>query len=189
MKLLRRNLLAGISASLLSIFGQAGAEAAAGPTIKATKVGQRIVFRGYTYICIKSKGKLIWKKGAKVQTPSTPSASPQPTPSASASVAPLTFVAKISEVGLGQTKIVLVKPVSGASFSVAVTHTSESIVVVSATCTHEGCLVKAVGNELQCPCHGSAFNPLSGAVNNRPAVLPLRKYVSSEDAGSIFIRL
>ena len=189
MKLLRRNLLAGISASLLSVFGQAGAEAAAGPTIKATKVGQRIVFRGYTYVCIKSKGKLIWKKGAKVQTPSTPSASPKPSPSQSASVAPLTFVAKVSEVGQGQTKIVVVKPATGASFSVAVTHTSGSIVVVSATCTHLGCTVTAAGSELQCPCHGSAFNPESGAVNNGPAVLPLRKYISSEDAGSIYIKI
>ena len=194
MKLLRRNLLAGISASLLSVFGQAGAEAAAGPTIKAKKVGQRIVFRGYTYVCIKSKGKLIWKKGAKVLTPSpsaTPSASPTPTPtpSQSASVAPLTFVAKVSEVGMGQTKIVVVKPASGASFSVALTRTSGAIVVVSAMCTHLGCTVAAAGSELQCPCHGSAFNPDSGAVINGPATLPLRKYISSEEAGSIFIRL
>ena len=194
MKLLRRNLLAGISASLLSVFGQAGAEAAAGPTIKATKVGQRIVFRGYTYVCIKSKGKLIWKKGAKVLTPSpsaTPSASPKPTPtpSQSASVAPLTFVTKVSEVGMGQTEIVVVKPATGASFSVAVTHTSGAIVVVSATCTHRGCTVIAASRELQCPCHGSAFNPANGAVINGPAELPLRTFISSEVAGSIYIKI
>lgn len=197
MKLLRRNLLAIIPASLLSIFGQS-AQAAAGPTIKATKVGQKIVFRGYTYLSIKSKGKLVWKKGAKVVTPTAsasasatakPTASPKPTPSESASIAPLTFVAKVSEFVPGQTKIVVVKPVTGASFPVAVTRTRGAIVVVSAICTHNGCTVAAASSELQCPCHGSAFNPESGAVNNGPAVLPLRKYLSSEDAGSIYIKI
>ena len=188
MKLLRRNLLAGMSASLLAIFGQEGAVAATGPTIKCTRVGQKTVFRGYRYSCIKSKGRLVWKRGAKVVTPSA-SASAKPTPSESPSIAPLTFVAKVSEVGPGQTKIVVVKPATGASFSVAVTRTSGAIVVVSATCTHRGCTVVAAGSELQCPCHGSAFNPESGAVNNGPALLALRKYISSEDAGSIFIVL
>ena len=188
MKLLRRNLLAGLSASLLSIFGHEGAVAATGPTIKCTRVGQKTVFRGYEYSCIKSKGKLIWKRGAKVVTPSV-SASAKPTPSESASIAPLTFVAKVSEVGQGATKIVVVKPVTGASFPVAVTRTSGAIVVVSATCTHQGCTVAAANSELQCPCHGSAFNPESGAVNNGPALLPLRKYISSEDAGSIYIKI
>ena len=188
MKLLRRNLLAALSASLLSIFGQGGAVAATGPTIKCTRVGQKTVFRGYRYSCIKSKGKLVWKRGAKVVSP-TASASTKPTPSQSPSISSLTFVAKVSEVPLGQTKIVLVKPATGASFSVAVTRTSAAIVVVSATCTHKGCTVAAANSELQCPCHGSAFNPESGAVNNGPAILPLRKFVSSENVGSIFIVL
>lgn len=190
MKLIRRNFLAIISAVVLSIFGQ-GAEAAVGPRIKCTKVGQKIIFRGYAYSCIKSKGKLVWQRGAKVVTPTasaTPSAPAKPTASPTASASALTFVAKASEVGEGQTKIVVVKPATGASFSVAVTRTSGTVVVLSATCTHQGCIVEAAKSELQCPCHQSAFNPDTGAVNNGPAVLPLRKYISSEDAGSIYIK-
>lgn len=187
MKLIRRNFLAIVLGAMTSVFGQ-GAVAAAGPTIKCTRVGQKIIFGGYRYSCIKSKGKLIWKRGAKVAAP-TDSTSAKPTASAKASIPTLTFVAKVSEVGEGQTKIVVVKPAQGASFSVAVTRTGASVVVVSAKCTHRGCIVEATASELQCPCHGSAFSPDTGAVNNGPAVLPLRKYVSSQDAGSIYIKL
>ena len=62
---------------------------AAGPKLKATRVGQKIVWRGYTYRVVRSKGKLIWRKGAKVAaaaataTP-TPTASATPTPSPTA---------------------------------------------------------------------------------------------------------
>jgi len=187
MKLMRRNLLAIVPAALLSIIGQS-AYAAAGPTIKATKVGQRIVFRGYTYVCIKSKGRLVWKKGAKVVPPST-SASPSPSPSQFQSSGALVFVAKADDVSEGETKIVSVKPVNAASFPVSVSRGNGAIVVLSAICTHNGCVVEADKGRLLCPCHGSAFNALSGAVNQGPAKSALRKYVASEDAGSIFIKI
>lgn len=187
MKLMRRNLLAILPASTLSIFGQS-AYAAAGPTVKCTRVGQRIVFRGYTYICIKSKGKLVWKKGARVVSPST-SPSPSSKSTASESSGALTFVAKASDVTEGETKIVSVKPVNAASFPVSVSRVNGAIVVLSAICTHNGCVVEADKGQLVCPCHGSAFNALSGAVNQGPAKNALRKYVASEDAGSIFVKI
>jgi Rieske Fe-S protein len=34
----------------------------------------------------------------------------------------------------------------------------------SAICTHQGCTVAVHGKELDCPCHGSRFNALTGAV-------------------------
>ena len=199
MKLIRRNLLAIIPAAVLSIFG-ASALAATGPTLKATKLGQKIVFQGYTYICVKSKGKLIWKKGAKVvtkapSTKSTPtatatpteSATPTPTPSESAITGALTFVAKSSDITEGEIKIVDVKPVNKSTFPVSVTRAKGIVIVVSAICTHEGCQVESSGGGLACPCHGSGFNASTGAVTQGPAGSPLRKYVASEDAGSIFI--
>ena len=135
MKLLRRNILTIFSGAVLSLFGQ-NAEAA-GPTLACTKVGQKIVFRGYQYACVKSSGKLVWKKGAKVvASPSatpTKSASPsgsatsKPTPTASASA--LTFVAKVNDIGVGHTKVVEIKPASGPSFSVAVTEDAGSIFI------------------------------------------------------------
>jgi len=197
MKLIRRNLLAIIPAAVLSIFGSS-AVAATGPTLKATKLGQKIVFQGYTYTCVKSKGKLIWKKGAKVvaKAPSakptetaTPSAttSATPTPSESATTGALTFVAKSSDIAEGEIKILDVKPVNKSTFPVSVTRAKGVVIVVSAICTHQGCQVESAGGGLSCPCHGSGFNASTGAVTQGPAGSPLRKYVASEDAGSIFI--
>jgi nitrite reductase/ring-hydroxylating ferredoxin subunit len=195
MKLVRRNLLAVIPAALLSIFGS-DALAATGPKLKPTKLGQRIVFQGYTYTSVKSKGKLIWKKGAKVVagTPSAkPSASATATPTQSATPTPtqsmgaLTFVAKSSDVAEGEIKIFDIKPLNAATFPVSVTRVKGVAVVVSAICTHQGCQLDSSGGGLVCPCHGSRFNASTGAVTGRPANSPLRNYVASEDAGSIFI--
>jgi Rieske Fe-S protein len=96
----RRTLLQGLIASTIALLFPALAEAA-GPLIKPTKIGQKIIFQGYTYSVVKSKGKLIWLKGAKyipikpTPTPSatatptpTPSATPTPTPTPSATATP-----------------------------------------------------------------------------------------------------
>jgi Rieske Fe-S protein len=45
----------------------------------------------------------------------------------------------------------------------------------SAICTHQGCTVAVRGKELDCPCHGSRFNALTGAVLTGPATAPLEK--------------
>ena len=54
---------------------------AAGPSLKATRVGQKIVWRGYVYTVVSSKGKLVWKQGAKVAV-----ATAVATPTASATI-------------------------------------------------------------------------------------------------------
>ena len=88
----RRTLLAGFAASAITFFFPAIAQAAS-PLIKPAKIGQKVIFQGYTYTVVKSKGKLIWRKGAKyipaTPTPSaTASATPTPTPSATATPTP-----------------------------------------------------------------------------------------------------
>ena len=90
----RRTLLQGLIASTIALLFPALAQAA-GPLIKPTKIGQKIIFQGYTYSVVKSKGKLIWRKGAKyipVKPTPTPSATatptPTPTPSATATPTP-----------------------------------------------------------------------------------------------------
>lgn len=189
MKLVRRNLLAIVPVSLLALFGEA-AQAATGPKLKPTKLGQKIVFRGYTYIVVKSKGKLIWKRGAKVvsKLPTTkPSPSASASPTASQTAGALVFVAKSSEIMEGEGKIVEVKPANASVFPVSVTRANGVVRVVSAICTHNGCVVNFMSGQLTCPCHGSEFNAVTGAVNQGPARSSLRKYVASEDAGSIFV--
>ena len=94
----RREVVGGLGLSALFLLFPSLA-VAAGPTLKASKLGQKIVYRGYVYTVVKSKGKLVWKQGAKVATatasasakPSasaTPTASATPSPSASATPSP-----------------------------------------------------------------------------------------------------
>ena len=80
----RRTLLQGLIASTIALLFPALAQAA-GPLIKPVKIGQKIIFQGYTYSVVKSKGKLIWRKGAKY-IPAKPT--PTPTPSATATPTP-----------------------------------------------------------------------------------------------------
>lgn len=89
--------------------------------------------------------------------PQTPTAQPPPA----------NAIAYATDVPIGQSR--LVQTPSGAY--VLVTRTGATAVVgFSAVCTHAGCTVS--GN-FQCPCHGSAFNPRTGAVVQGPAVQPL----------------
>lgn len=43
----------------------------------------------------------------------------------------------------------------------------------SAVCTHQGCIVNAVTNTINCPCHGSKYSITDGSVVNPPATQPL----------------
>jgi Rieske Fe-S protein len=43
----------------------------------------------------------------------------------------------------------------------------------SAICTHQGCVVDAVTNTINCPCHGSKYSITDGSVVNPPAPKPL----------------
>jgi Rieske Fe-S protein len=51
--------------------------------------------------------------------------------------------------------------------------TAGDIHVLTAVCTHQGCVVASVSQgQINCPCHGSAFS-LTGEVQNGPATRPL----------------
>jgi nitrite reductase/ring-hydroxylating ferredoxin subunit len=86
----RRELVCGLGLSAIFLLFPSLA-VAAGPTLKASRVGQKIVWRGYTYTVVKSKGKLVWKQGAKVAVATakaTASATPKPSATASATPTP-----------------------------------------------------------------------------------------------------
>jgi Rieske Fe-S protein len=56
--------------------------------------------------------------------------------------------------------------------------------VFSSTCTHEGCTVNQIRNgTIDCPCHGSRFSIVNGAVKAGPAPRPLPEYGSRVKAG------
>lgn len=55
------------------------------------------------------------------------------------------------------------------------TRKGNAVTALNAKCTHQGCTVAPQGGILQCPCHGSQFQPGTGAVLQGPAAAPLAK--------------
>lgn len=63
---------------------------------------------------------------------------------------------------LGSAKVVVTQPAAG------------QYQAFSAVCTHEGCLVSTVAdNVITCACHGSTFSAQDGSVLSAPATEPL----------------
>ena len=211
----RREVVGGLGLSALLLLFPSLA-VAAGPTLKASKLGQKIVYRGYVYTVVKSKGKLVWKQGAKVATATAsasakPSASatptPSPTPSATATPTPSptptqtstpiqtppatpegAFVANSSEIKEGQVKIIEVNTAKNQYTSYSFSRLGGKIYAVSVICTHAGCKVVAEKTELVCNCHLSIFSPFDGAAQSGPARLPLTRYEVTEKDGKIYIK-
>jgi Rieske Fe-S protein len=213
----RREVVGGLGLSALLLLFPSLA-VAAGPTLKAARVGQKVVFRGYVYTVVKSKGKLVWKQGAKVATATAsasakPSASATPSPSASATPSATAtptpsptptqtstptptpsptpdgaFVANSSEIKEGQVKIIEVNTAKNQYPSFSFSRLNGKIYAVSIICTHAGCKVVAEKTELVCNCHMSYFSPYDGAAQSGPARLPLTRYVVTEQDGKIYIK-
>jgi Rieske Fe-S protein len=208
----RREVVGGLGLSALLLLFPSFA-VAAGPTLKAAKVGQKVVWRGYVYTVVKSKGKLVWKQGAKVATatasasakPSasatptasaTPSATATPTSSATQTPTPTptptssdgAFVANSTEIKEGQVKIIEVNTAKNQYPSFSFSRLNGKIYAVSIICTHAGCKVVAEKTELVCNCHMSYFSPYDGAAQSGPARLPLTRYEVTERDGKIYIK-
>src|SRR5690242_10589376 len=123
--------------------------------------------------------------GGSVATAPAPTVAPQPAPSA-APAAPSassgTALTSTSDVPVGGGTVFADKDV------VVTQPTAGDFKAFSATCTHQGCKVKAVtdGN-IVCPCHGSRFAIADGSVTNGPAKSPLPEKTISVDGGSIVL--
>ena len=194
----RRILSLGFISTLVTI--ALPALAATTPPVKCRVLGQKTTYKGKLYTCIKTKSKgktvLAWDSGKTIPTP-TPSASQTPTPSPSAtptkSTAPATVnkidipVANSSEVPNNSTKSFTAKNRYGYTTTYFVARSSDGLIGMNATCTHNGCTVKQESEGLLCPCHGALFDPKDGARLRGPASYPLERVAVREADGTIYI--
>jgi len=66
----------------------------------------------------------------------------------------------------------------------------ESVIAVSAVCTHSGCTVpwNAEQGVFACPCHGGRFNP-DGTVADGPPPRPLTTFEAKIDGDQVLVRI
>src|SRR5690349_1211711 len=63
--------------------------------------------------------------------------------------------------------------------------TDSTVAAFTAVCTHQQCTVAPDGGSLKCPCHGSTFDALTGAVTQGPATQPLAAVAVSVKDGKV----
>ncbi|MDT4923806.1 MAG: hypothetical protein QOG01_1519 [Pseudonocardiales bacterium] len=63
--------------------------------------------------------------------------------------------------------------------------TATTAACFSAICTHMQCTVAPVGSKLNCPCHGSQYDALTGKVLRGPAPKPLPSVPVKVTAGEV----
>jgi 3-phenylpropionate/trans-cinnamate dioxygenase ferredoxin subunit len=86
-------------------------------------------------------------------------------------------VAQRSEIKAGELKVV-----EAQGEAVVLTELAGQVIALSNVCSHEDCdfVFEGQGSlngaEIECGCHGSAFNVLSGAVLTPPATQPITVY-------------
>jgi len=140
------------------------------------------------------------KKAIASPTPtaSSKTTSPKPTPTNSpvqtstpqatqTAVAEGVVIAKSDDLVLRQTRVFSLKDSFGIPTSYSLTRTSRGIVAFDTRCTHAGAPCVLNQSHLQCPAHGSIFDPENGEVLRGPAVEPLKSYRTLEVNGEIRI--
>lgn len=88
---------------------------------------------------------------------------------------------------LAQIPVGTAKPVElpDGSPAVVARPSTSTTACFSAICTHEGCTVAPHGRQLDCPCHGSRFDAMTGAVVNGPASRPLPRIDVRVEGGDV----
>jgi len=88
---------------------------------------------------------------------------------------------KLDDITVGQA---VAASLNGAPIVIA-RPTDATVAGFTAVCTHQQCTVNVNGAELNCPCHGSRYNALTGAVEQGPATQPLGAVALSVKNGQI----
>jgi Rieske Fe-S protein len=91
-----------------------------------------------------------------------------------------TVIVKLADVPVGGA--VAAQAPSGAV--IVAQPSAGQVVAFSAICTHQACKVAPAGKTLNCPCHGSKYDALTGKVLNGPAradLAPVAVKVSGQD--------
>jgi Rieske Fe-S protein len=78
-------------------------------------------------------------------------------------------VAELSAVPVGGA----IKVDIGGSPAIVARPSAQQVACFSAICTHQGCTVEPSGDKLNCPCHGSQYDAMTGQVLRGPAAEPL----------------
>jgi Rieske Fe-S protein len=105
----------------------------------------------------------------------------KPPPAVSAAIGQVVDIGPVASFPPGQLTLAQV-----GNQPVVVTNAAGTVAVHSAICTHLGCVVKPVGADLQCPCHGSHFSA-TGAVTHGPATLALPPYHATVTNGRVLV--
>ncbi len=73
--------------------------------------------------------------------------------------------------------------------SLAIQLHKNDFVAYDAVCPHEGCTVGYLESQkiIQCPCHGSQFNPTNGHLVRGPAPHGLKRLKITEASGELFV--
>jgi Rieske Fe-S protein len=211
-KISRRNLLLGVGSFFAynSFLPPAFADS---PSAVCARVGQKILYKGRNYICVKSGSKLKWQsltplkppvvvhtdqpqptqptQASTAPTPSPSATSPSPTPTPSTTTQVTGFmVGTIVSLSDGAPKILSGKNSQGRSENFVVALSNGKLTAHSVVCTHAGCAVAAVGSgssNVACPCHGAVFDGVTGSVINGPARSPLLEYIVAQVGNEIYI--
>ena len=129
-------------------------------------------------------------------TPSKNTASPKPTDTPTEASSPQAtqtpvlegvVIAKSADLILRQTRVFSLKDSFGIPTSYSLTRTSRGVVAFDTRCTHAGAPCVLSESLLQCPAHGSVFDPENGEVIRGPAVEPLKSYRTLEVNGEVRI--
>ena len=140
-------------------------------------VGRRPVVCSAAALCVLAVGACTGYGKGKAAPPAAAAANAAPagnatptaagTATATATAATGAAIAKLADIAVGGGAVL-------ADRQLVVTRPkADEVHVLSAVCTHQGCLVDTVANgTISCPCHGSAYS-LTGDVSSGPATRPL----------------